>query len=38
VPGELPATKSLKSQTIDPADFASVDWRLVSGGAAITVT
>ena len=24
--------------TIDPADFASVDWRLVSGGTPITVT
>ena len=23
---------------IDPADFASVDWRLVANGAAITVT
>ncbi len=23
--------------TIDPADFASVDWRLVSGGTPITV-
>ena len=26
------------NHTIDPADFASVDWRLVSGGAPITVT
>ena len=25
------------NETIDPADFASVDWRLVSGGAPITV-
>jgi 2',3'-cyclic-nucleotide 2'-phosphodiesterase/3'-nucleotidase len=24
--------------TIDPAQFASVDWRLVSGGQPITVT
>ncbi len=27
----------LANQVIDPADFASVDWRLVSGGAPITV-
>lgn len=26
------------NQTIDPAQFASVDWRLVSNGAPITVT
>jgi 2',3'-cyclic-nucleotide 2'-phosphodiesterase/3'-nucleotidase len=25
-------------QVIDPADFATVDWRLVSGGAPITIT
>jgi 2',3'-cyclic-nucleotide 2'-phosphodiesterase/3'-nucleotidase len=24
--------------TIDPAQFASVDWRLVADGTAITVT
>jgi 2',3'-cyclic-nucleotide 2'-phosphodiesterase/3'-nucleotidase len=28
----------LAHHTIDPADFASVDWRLVSGGQPITVT
>ena len=27
----------LANRVIDPADFASVDWRLVSGGAPITV-
>ena len=26
------------NHTIDPADFATVDWRLVSGGTVITVT
>jgi 2',3'-cyclic-nucleotide 2'-phosphodiesterase/3'-nucleotidase len=26
------------NHTIDPAQFASVDWRLVSGGVPITVT
>jgi 2',3'-cyclic-nucleotide 2'-phosphodiesterase / 3'-nucleotidase len=28
----------LANGTIDPAQFASVDWRLVSGGTPITVT
>lgn len=28
----------LAHHTIDPADFASTDWRLVSGGQPITVT
>ena len=26
------------NQTIDPSQFASVDWRLVSNGQPITVT
>jgi 2',3'-cyclic-nucleotide 2'-phosphodiesterase / 3'-nucleotidase len=26
------------NEVIDPAEFASVDWRLVSGGAPITIT
>jgi 2',3'-cyclic-nucleotide 2'-phosphodiesterase/3'-nucleotidase len=28
----------LANKTIDPAAFASVDWRLVSGGAPVTVS
>ena len=26
------------NEVIDPTKFASVDWRLVSGGAPITIT